>query len=510
MRNLVRVRFAPSPTGALHIGGVRTALYNYLLAKKHQGQFIVRIEDTDQNRFVPGAEQYILDTLKWLGIEPDEGPLQGGPFAPYRQSDRKDIYRQYAAQLIQAGKAYYAFDTPEALEAMRQRLQEAKVASPQYNAISREWMHNSLTLPLEEVTARIKANEPYVIRFKIPHKETVRFYDQVRGWVKVDTATLDDKVLIKSDGMATYHLANVVDDYLMQISHVIRGEEWLPSAPLHILLYQAFGWEDVMPQFVHLPILLKPEGNGKLSKRDADKHGFPIFPLSWTDPFTGSHAVGFRERGYLPEALINFLALLGWSPGGDHELFTKEALVEAFSLERLGKSGVKFDIQKATWFNQHYLHNQPASMWATYLINELDQRQIVYTAEKVHQVCHLVKERAKFPQDFWLQGQVFFQEPTTYDQQAVQARWTPQVQEILAQFVAKCTLVVPFQAAFIKEALTALLNEKGMKLGEIMPALRIALMGTLMGPDLMHSMEVIGQDQVIKRIHTALQTLSAH
>jgi glutamyl-tRNA synthetase len=508
MEKSIRVRFAPSPTGALHIGGVRTALYNYLLAKKHQGKFILRIEDTDQNRFVPGAEQYIVDTLKWLGIEPDEGIHQGGDFAPYRQSDRKDIYRKYADQLVQAGKAYYAFDTPEELEAMRERLQAAKVASPQYNAISREWMKNSLTLPQEEVAAKINTGEPYVIRFKMPHKETIRFYDQVRGWVKVETSTLDDKVLLKSDGMATYHLANVVDDYLMQISHVIRGEEWLPSAPLHILLYQAFDWVQAMPQFVHLPILLKPEGHGKLSKRDADKHGFPIFPIAWQDPTTGNHIAGFREKGYLPEALINFLALLGWSAGGDQELFTKEALIEAFSLERIGKSGVKFDILKANWFNQQYLRNKTEKELSTYLISELDKRGIFYTIEQAEQICRLVKERATFPQDFWEQGQVFFQAPTKYDTQAIQKRWTPQVHQALEGFAGILSTISPFEAYEIKESLTGFLKDGAVKINEMMPIIRIALMGTTAGPDLMQSMQIIGQEETVKRIKAAIKSIT--
>lgn len=507
MERPVRVRFAPSPTGALHIGGVRTALYNYLLAKKHQGKFIVRIEDTDQTRLVPGAEQYILEVLQWLGIQPDEGVYQGGPHAPYRQSERKAIYQQYATQLVEAGKAYYAFDTPEDLEAMRERLQAAKVASPQYNAISREWMKNCLTLPKEEVAARLQSGEPYVVRFKMPHKELIRFYDQVRGWVKVESATLDDKVLLKSDGMATYHLANVVDDYLMQISHVIRGEEWLPSAPLHVLLYQAFGWEKVMPQFVHLPLLLKPEGHGKLSKRDADEHGFPILPLPWTDPFTQQHTTGFQEKGYLPEALINFLALLGWSPGTDQELFSKEALVQAFSLERIGKSGVKFDIQKANWFNHQYLLQKTKHELASYVTKELDQEKIHYTQAQVEQVCELVKERATFPQDIWEQSKVFFQAPTAYDQEAVQKKWTAEAHATLQTFLPVLATVFNFQAVAIKEALVQFLQGKGFKLGDMMPVIRIALLGITTGPDLMQSIEILGKKETIARIERALKNI---
>lgn len=509
MKRTIRVRFAPSPTGALHIGGVRTALYNYLLARKHQGQFILRIEDTDQNRFVPGAEQYIMDTLQWLGIEPDEGPVQGGPFGPYRQSERKDLYQKYAQQLVEKDKAYYAFDTPGELEAMRERLEAAKVAAPQYNAISREWMKNSLTLPQEEVTSRLRSGEPYVVRFKMPHKETIRFYDQVRGWVKVETATLDDKVLIKSDGMATYHLASVVDDYLMQTTHVIRGEEWLPSAPLHILLYQYFDWEQVMPQFIHLPLLLKPEGNGKLSKRDADKHGFPIFPIGWHDPITKNYIPGFREKGYLPEALINFLALLGWSSGNNQELFSKEALIEAFSIERIGKSGVKFDIQKANWFNQQYLRQKSDRELTSYLTTDLEKHHIPYNIQQVERVCHLLKERATFPQDFWIEGQVFFQPPSTYDTAAVEKKWTPQLHRALEEFVQILANLKDFEAGNIKEVLVTFLNDQKIKLNEMMPVIRIALMGKTVGPDLMQSMEILGHMESIRRIKAALEIINS-
>jgi glutamyl-tRNA synthetase len=351
MEREVRVRFAPSPTGALHIGGLRTALYNFLLARKTGGKFIIRIEDTDQNRFVPGAEEYIMNAMAWCGIVPDESPATGGPYAPYRQSERKPMYMEYAQRLIDEGNAYYAFDTPEELEAMRERLKAAKVATPQYNAITRMTMKNSLTLPEDEVKAKLASGEPYVIRLKVPRKEEVRLNDLIRGWVMVHSSTIDDKVLMKSDGMPTYHLANIVDDHLMKITHVIRGEEWLPSAPLHVLLYKFLGWEDTMPKFAHLPLLLKPDGNGKLSKRDAEMHGFPLFPFEWKDPATGSVAAGFREDGYLPDALVNFLAFLGWNPGTQQEIFSMEELIEAFSVERIGKSGTKFDINKTKWYN---------------------------------------------------------------------------------------------------------------------------------------------------------------
>lgn len=505
MSQNVCVRFAPSPTGPLHIGGVRTALYNYLLAKKHQGRFILRLEDTDQARLVPGAEQYILDTLQWLGIEADEGPVQGGPYGPYRQSARSEIYAPYAARLVEAGKAYYAFDTPQELDAMRERLGAARVASPQYNATSRAQMKNSLTLPQEEVAARLRNGVPHVIRIKVPHQKVVRFYDQVRGWVRVQTATLDDKVLMKSDGTPTYHLANVVDDYLMRTTHVIRGEEWLPSTPIHVLLYQYLGLEQAMPQFVHLPLLLKPEGHGKLSKRDADQHGFPIFPIAWQDPDTGTYLPGFRERGYLPEALLNFLALLGWSPaGGGKELFSREELIQAFSIERVHKAGVKFDIQKAAWFNQQYLRAKPEAERIKYLTAALDQHHIAYTPQQAKQVCQLLQERAVFPQDFWEQGKYFFQAPEAYDMDILKGKWNKQVHEVLHAWIAVLQATEVFQAHEIKAALAKLLEARQMKHKQIMPVVRVALTGIGVGPDLMQTMEVLGQAETIQRLTQGL------
>ena len=505
MSQNVCVRFAPSPTGPLHIGGVRTALYNYLLAKKHQGRFILRLEDTDQARLVPGAEQYILDTLQWLGIEADEGPVQGGPYGPYRQSARSEIYAPYAARLVEAGKAYYAFDTPQELDAMRERLGAARVASPQYNATSRAQMKNSLTLPQEEVAARLRNGVPHVIRIKVPHQKVVRFYDQVRGWVRVQTATLDDKVLMKSDGTPTYHLANVVDDYLMRTTHVIRGEEWLPSTPIHVLLYQYLGLEQAMPQFVHLPLLLKPEGHGKLSKRDADQHGFPIFPIAWQDPDTGTYLPGFRERGYLPEALLNFLALLGWSPaGGGKELFSREELIQAFSIERVHKAGVKFDIQKAAWFNQQYLRAKPEAERIKYLTAALDQHHIAYTPQQAKQVCQLLQERAVFPQDFWEQGKYFFQAPEAYDMDILKGKWNKQVHEVLHAWIAVLQATEVFQAHEIKAALAKLLEARQMKHKQIMPVVRIALTGIGVGPDLMQTMEVMGKAETIQRLTQGL------
>ena len=360
MDKKVRVRFAPSPTGPLHMGGVRTALYNYLFAKKHGGDFILRIEDTDQTRYVPGAEEYIIESLKWCNLIPDEGVGFGGEYGPYRQSERKEtgMYRTYAEQLVENGYAYYAFDTPEELEQMRENLKKAGVAAPQYNAVTRNSMKNSLTLSAEEVKSRIENGDPYVIRIKMPRNEEVKFKDLIRGWVVVNSNNLDDKVIFKADGMPTYHLANVVDDYSMKITHVIRGEEWLPSGPLHVLLYKYLGWEEEMPQFAHLPLILKPDGNGKLSKRDGDRLGFPVFPLEWKDPKSGEISSGYREKGYFPEAFVNMLALLGWNPGTEQELFTLDELVQAFSLERVGKSGAKFDPDKTRWFNQQYLRKK--------------------------------------------------------------------------------------------------------------------------------------------------------
>ncbi|HRI78557.1 MAG TPA: glutamate--tRNA ligase, partial [Cyclobacteriaceae bacterium] len=400
----VRVRFAPSPTGALHIGGVRTALYNYLLARKHGGTMILRIEDTDQNRYVPGAEQYIQDSLSWAGIKIDEGVGPGGPYSPYRQSERKDLYSQYTTQLLDAGHAYYAFDSEAEINTMRERLKARGDQQQHYNSVSRMEMNNSLTLSAEAVKQKLVSGVPYVIRLKVEPGVEIKLNDLIRGEVSVQSSQIDDKVLMKSDGMPTYHLANVVDDHLMKISHVIRGEEWLPSAPLHVLLYRFLGWEKEMPEFAHLPLLLKPDGNGKLSKRDADQMGFPIFPLNWTDPNTNELAKGFRESGYLPDALINFLAFLGWNPGTEQELFSMEELVQAFSVARIGKAGARFDIHKAQWFNQQYLKAKTDEELSSYLLDSLAKENIACTKEKALKICAVMKERVTFTHDFWLQG----------------------------------------------------------------------------------------------------------
>lgn len=504
----VRVRFAPSPTGPLHIGGVRTALYNYLFARHNGGSMILRIEDTDQTRFVPGAEEYIRRSLEWCGIELDESPWHGGPYGPYRQSERKDLYLQYVNQLINGGHAYYAFDTPEELEAMRERLKAEKTEF-QYNAAWRMHMKNSLTMSAEETRRRIASGEPYVIRFKIPLKEEVRFYDLIRGHVSVHSATIDDKVLMKSDGMPTYHLANVVDDYLMRISHVIRGEEWLPSAPLHVLLYRAFGWEEAMPQFAHLPLLLKPEGEGKLSKRDGDKHGFAVFPLQWTNPETGEISRGFREDGYLPEALINFLALLGWNPGTEREIFDMKELIAAFSLERVHKSGAKFDINKAKWYNQQYIKMLGDEQLAELLMQELAAEGFTCSSEKALLIARAMKERITFVRDIVATGRFFFEAPVAYDPETVAKKWTPEAAKALAVLAELLkSLREELTPALAKNILNELASRLGIKLGLIMPALRLAMTGSAGGPDLTEILAVCGREETVRRIETALTKLA--
>ncbi|HMG91531.1 MAG TPA: glutamate--tRNA ligase [Chryseolinea sp.] len=503
----VRVRFAPSPTGALHIGGVRTALYNYLLARQNNGTMILRVEDTDQTRYVPGAEEYILEALKWVGIKIDEGVGVGGPHAPYRQSERKPMYKQYAQKLVDEGNAYYAFDTEQDLDAMRERLKTAGVTLPQYNSITRMQMRNSLTLLDDEVKALLAAGTPYVIRLKVPRKEEVRLNDLIRGWVMVHSSQIDDKVLMKSDGMPTYHLANVVDDYLMKISHVIRGEEWLPSAPLHVLLYKYLGWEADMPQFAHLPLLLKPTGDGKLSKRDADQMGFPIFPLDWTDPNTGEKATGFRETGYLPEALVNFLAFLGWNPGTTQEIFSMEELIKTFSVERIGKAGAKFDIQKAQWFNQQYLRAKPNELLAEYLMESLGREKIKCSREKAEQVAAVMKERVTFPNDFWEKGKFLFFAPVTFDEGIAAKKWNDDAVKVLSAFKDEVNKLTSFNAEIAKSTLEHVTASLGIGTGKILQAVRLSVTGAGGGPDLMMIMEIIGKEEVVSRIDFALNTL---
>lgn len=514
MNKPVRVRFAPSPTGGLHIGGVRTALYNYLFAKKNQGTFLIRIEDTDQTRFVEGAEQYIYEALRWLGIEAAESPEKGGPHAPYRQSERKAMYMQYAMELLEKGHAYYAFDTPEELDEMRQKLEAAKAKNPSYNAISRMQMKNSLTLPEDEVKARLASGAPYAIRLKVPHKQEIRFQDLIKGWVMVHSSAIDDKVLMKSDGMPTYHLANIVDDHLMEISHVIRGEEWLPSAPLHVLLYQCFGWE--APQFAHLPLILKPDlkdekgrviekRNGKLSKRDGDEMGFPVFPLNWQG------ASGYREAGYLPEAIINFLALLGWNPGNNEELFTMEQLLEAFSLERINESGAKFDIDKAKWFNQHYLRAKAPEQLLSFLRkglteNKIDEKR--FTEEQLLQICNLMKERATFPDDLWREALFLFQAPTSFNSELVSQKINAASLAAVQQVSEALEADTNFSGEQVKHFLHEAAEKAQLKLGQVMPTFRIALTGLTAGPDLGAIAEILGKEEVLRRLRFALGQLS--
>ena len=503
----VRVRFAPSPTGPLHMGGVRTALYNYLFAKKHGGDFLLRIEDTDQTRYVAGAEEYVVDALKWCGMTIDEGASVGGENGPYRQSERKPMYRQYAEQLLEAGHAYYAFDTPEELTEMRERLKAAGMAAPQYNAVTRSGMKNSLTLSAEEVKKRLDAGDKYIVRVKMPRNEEVKFEDIIRGWVCVNTNNLDDKVLFKSDGMPTYHLANVVDDYLMNISHVIRGEEWLPSAPLHVLLYRFFGWADVMPEFAHLPLILRPDGNGKLSKRDGDRLGFPVFPTNWKNPETGEQSSGYRERGYYPGAFNNMLAFLGWNPGTTQELFSMEELIQAFSLERVGKAGAKFDFDKTNWFNQQYLRMHSGSELATQLKPYLAAENLVADNEYIAQVCDLMKERATFVQDILKEGPYFFEAPTSYDEKTIKKKWKEQTPEIIRELSVLLKELPLFDAESIGACFKSFLEAKELGFGAVMPGFRVSVTGLGAGASMNDIAALLGKDEVLRRIEVALNTI---
>ncbi len=503
MNNKVRVRFAPSPTGALHIGGVRTALYNYLFAKKHGGDFLLRIEDTDQTRFVPGAEEYIRKSLHWLGINPVESPWDGGESAPYRQSERKPMYKQYAQQLIDSGFAYYAFDTPKELEEMRERLTEARVVNPQYSVITRLTMKNSLSLSKEVVDAKLASGEPYVIRLKVPKKEEVRLNDMIRGWVKVLSSDIDDKILMKSDGMPTYHLANVVDDHLMKITHVIRGEEWLPSAPCHVLLYKFLGWESTMPQFAHLPLILKPDGNGKLSKRSADQLGFPIFPIDWTEPSTNDFSNGFKEKGYLPDALLNFLAFLGWNPGTEQELFQLDELVEAFSIERINKAGTKFDIDKLNWFNQQYIKSKTNEELSKEILIQTKEAKIDCSENQAIKVAGLFKERITFPTQFLEKALFLFQSPTIYDEQVVKKKWNPEIAEVMEELAIKIS-ETDFSGEVVKELLQQIAESKGMNLGKVMQPLRMAITGDGNGPELVDILDFLGKEEVVNRLNKAV------
>ena len=502
----IRVRFAPSPTGPLHIGGVRTALYNYLFAKKHHGTFILRIEDTDRTRFVTGAQDYIIESLRWCGIIPDEGVSVGGDYGPYIQSQRKDIYKQYADQLINNGSAYYAFDTPEELEAMRTNLQNAKSSSMQYDAGNRLTMKNSFTMSDTEVKDWIDSGKPYVIRFNMPANDNLILHDMIRGEIHVNTSTLDDKVLYKSsDEMPTYHLANIVDDHLMMISHVIRGEEWLPSLPLHYMLYKAFGWLDTVPEFAHLPLLLKPEGNGKLSKRDGDRLGFPVFPLRWPQDLNQPEiASGYRETGYYPDAFINMIALLGWNPGTEQEFFSMSELVESFSMDRVGKSGAKFNPEKAKWFNHEYLIKRSDSELLHDALPYLHGYGNKYDSKTMEHVCGLIKERLHFVKDIWDEVYFFFKAPMEYDEKTVARRWKQETPAILSEYVNILLNMDDFSMKNIEKITSDWIAEKGYHPGNTYNSIRLCLVGAAKGPHLFDIMDVIGKDETISRINKAL------
>ena len=498
----VRVRFAPSPTGPLHMGGVRTALYNYLFAKKNNGTFIIRIEDTDQTRFVPGAQDYILDALKWCGILPTEGPGIGGDFGPYVQSERKEMYKPYAEQLVENDKAYYAFDTPEELDKVREQAKEMGMPNWQYNSVTRSSLKNSLTLPADEVAKKLAAGEPYVIRMKMPRNTDIRFEDMIRGWVIVNTNNLDDKVLFKSDGMPTYHLANIVDDYTMKISHVIRGEEWLPSAPLHVLLYEAFGWE--APKFAHLPLLLRPDGNGKLSKRDGDRLGFPVFPTNWTTA-EGELYSGYREKGYLPEAFINMLAFLGWNPGTNQELFSLTELEEAFTLERVGKAGAKFDAEKTKWFQQQHLRNKSNEE-----IVELFPQNTInkYGKDKLTTVCGLMKERATFVEDILTEGNYLLDRPNSYDETIVSKKWNDQSPLLMNEWINILTTIPSFEAGEIEKEFKQFLTTNNLGIGAVLPLFRLLVTGVGMGPSMFEIANFLGKEECIERMKEGLTKLN--
>lgn len=489
------------------MGGVRTALYNYLFARNKGGQFILRIEDTDQTRYVPGAEDYILESLKWCGIEPDEGPGYPGDVGPYRQSERKEMYRQYADQLVESGHAYYAFDTPEELEAAREAAKQAKLPNWQYNHITRASMKNSVSLSADEVQQRLDAGEPYAIRLKIPRNEEVRLEDAIRGWVVVNSNNIDDKVIFKGDGMPTYHLANVVDDHLMGITHVIRGEEWLPSAPLHVLLYQYLGWADTMPTFAHLPLILKPDGNGKLSKRDGDRLGFPVFPLEWTDPQSGEVSSGYKQNGYFPEAFLNMLAFLGWNPGTPQEVFSLEELVQAFSLERVGKAGAKFDADKAQWYNQQYLRAKSNEELASLLQPLLKEKGIEASDDYVAQVCEHLKERASFIADM-ANDSYFFEAPNEYDEKTVRKKWKDDTPAIISELIESLDRVEEFNEENVESTFKALLEQKDLGIGAVLPNFRVLVTGKGMGPSMFAISELLGKEEVLKRMRTGLEKLS--
>ena len=501
----VRVRFAPSPTGALHIGGVRTALFNYLFARQHGGDFVFRIEDTDSNRFVPGAEEYIIESFRWLGLKFDEGVSFGGKYGPYRQSERREIYKEYVTRLLDADKAYIAFDTPEELDMKRQEVQNF-----QYDATTRSLMRNSLTMSKTDVDALIEDGNQYVVRFKVDPGEEIHVNDLIRGDVVIKSDILDDKVLYKSaDELPTYHLANIVDDHLMEITHVIRGEEWLPSAPLHVLLYRAFGWEDTMPRFAHLPLLLKPDGKGKLSKRDGDRLGFPVFPLEWHDPKTGEVSNGFREQSYFPEAVLNFLALLGWNPGTEQELFTLDELVKQFDISKCSKAGARFDFQKAIWFNHEYILNKSDDEIAELFAPIVAGNGVDESMARVRQVVHMMKDRVNFVRELWPLCSFFFVPPIEYDEKTTRKRWKADSPQVMTELAEVLEGIEDFSIENQERVVMAWVESKGYKLGDVMNAFRLTLVGEGKGPGMFDITAFLGKEETLTRMRRAIEVLSA-
>ena len=508
MNKEVRTRFAPSPTGGLHLGGVRTALYSYLYAKKHAGTFVLRVEDTDQTRYVEGAEKYILDCLDWCGIAPDESPLKSGPYAPYRQSERKPMYKQYALQLIENGHAYYAFDTPEDLEKMRMDLKSEKNPSPQYDHSTRMQMKNSLTLTIEEVNELLAKNTPFVVRIKMPSNETISFTDMIRGEINNDSNLVDDKVLLKGDGMPTYHLAVVVDDYLMKITHAFRGEEWLPSAPVHIKLWDYLGWKSEMPQWAHLPLILKPDGNGKLSKRDGDRLGFPVFAMNWFDPKTNETTIGFKEIGFLPEAFINLLAMLGWHSGEEKELFSKDELIAVFSMERVHKGGAKFDYEKAKWFNHEWLKAISEDRFMMSVKPKLESKGIVIQDDAyLLKVIRAVKDRCTLLNDFYTQSVYFFETPKSFDIDAIKPKWNDDKTAFFHELMSQCATIKNWNAVELETIFKDIATAKNIKMGELQMPFRIMLVGGKFGPGVFEIAEMIGKESTFERVKLVLGLL---
>ena len=505
MEKRTRVRFAPSPTGPLHMGGVRTALYNYLFAKKYNGDFILRIEDTDQSRFIAGAEEYIINALNWCGLEIDEGGQKAGDWGPYRQSQRKEIYFQYVKRLIDKGFAYYAFDSPKELSNMRDMVKQTGVANWQYNSITRSAMKNSCSLSAEETKKRLNRGDDFVVRVKLPRNENIKFHDLIRGWVSVNTNHMDDKVLFKADGMPTYHLANVVDDHLMKITHVIRGEEWLPSAPLHVFLHKSFGWD--MPEFAHLPLILKPDGNGKLSKRDGDRLGFPVFPLNWTNPETKEVSQGYKEQGFLADAFINMLAMLGWNPGTEQEIFSKKELIDNFSLDRVGKAGAKFDFEKTKWYNHQYIMNKTNGELARRITPLLQEKGLLVAHDKLSKICAITKERATYIKDLYQEGTYLFKRPDQYDKKVIKKKWKEHIPHLIAELGACLESVNEFSSEQVSKKFQEFLKVKGLKFGQVGPCFRLAITGVAAGPSMFDICEILGKQEVLARIKVALENI---